>query len=180
MNDRKGMSSIIHREFTGISLALAHICPPLSPSYTSQQVTGFRPKSQSLQTDRWISARVLRLFSLLDSSMVLQSRQEAWSRRSDFMAASVGLDRKLERVPREVCTPFTFSSYHPLCLLDVHRLVCLWVYGFFWQLMVFIGFFFWFCFVFLPVRFICLTFFILLVILLFCSLIFAGFSGNPI
>lgn len=141
MNDRKGMSSIIHREFTGISLALAHICPPLSPSYTSQQVTGVRPKSQSLQTDRWISARVLRLFSLLDSSMVLQSRQEAWSRRSDFMAASVGLDRKLERVPREVWTPFTFSSYHPLCLLDVHRLVCLWVYGFFWQLMVFIVFF---------------------------------------
>lgn len=179
MNDRKGMSSIIHREFTGISLALAHICPPLSPSYTSQQVTGVRPKSQSLQTDRWISARVLRLFSLLDSSMVLQSRQEAWSRRSDFMAASVGLDRKLERVPREVCTPFTFSSYHPLCLLAVHRLVCLWVYGFF---LVTYGIycFFWFCFVFLPVRFICLTFFILLVILLFCSLNFAGFSGNPI
>lgn len=177
MNDRKGMSSIIHREFTGISLALAHICP-LSPSYTSQQVTGVRPKSQSLQTDRWISARVLRLFSLLDSSMVLQSRQEAWSRRSDFMAASVGLDRKLERVPREVCTPFTFSSYHPLCLLDVHRLVCLWVYGFFGNLWYLLFFLVLFCF--LPVRFICLTFFILLVILLFCSLNFAGFSGNPI
>lgn len=123
----------------------------LSPSYTSQQVTGVRPKSQSLQTDRWISARVLRLFSLLDSSMVLQSRQEAWSRRSDFMAASVGLDRKLERVPREVCTPFTFSSYHPLCLLDVHRLVCLWVYGFFGNLWYLLFFLVLFCFFACPV-----------------------------
>lgn len=92
------------------------------------------------------------------------------------MAASVGLDRKLERVPREVCTPFTFSSYHPLCLLDVHRLVCLWisVLGFFF---CFLGLLFFL--VFLTVRFRCLTFFILLVILLFCSLNFPGFPVIP-
>lgn len=50
-----------------------------------------------MQADGWISAPALPLFSLLESTVVLHPRQEARSRGADFMAASVGLDRKLER-----------------------------------------------------------------------------------
>lgn len=63
-----------------------------------------------MQADGWISAPALPLFSLPDST-VLHPRQEARSRGADFMAASVGLDKKLERGAKR-----GGDTFHPLRL----------------------------------------------------------------
>lgn len=75
-----------------------------------------------MQADGWISAPALPLFSLLDSTAVLHPRQEARSRGADFMAASVGLDRELERGAKrggDTFHPFHFTVHsvyaHHVC-----------------------------------------------------------------
>lgn len=79
-----------------------------------------------MQADGWISAPALPLFSLLDSTAVSHPRQEARSRGADFMAASVGLDRELERGAKrggDTFHPFHFTVHsvyaHHVCGLEV-------------------------------------------------------------
>lgn len=75
-----------------------------------------------MQADEWISAAALPLFSLLDCTVVLHPRQEARSRGDDFMAASAGLDRKLERGAKRCGDTF---HLFPLTFAGVYaRRVC--------------------------------------------------------
>lgn len=73
-----------------------------------------------MQADGWISGSALPLFSLLDSAAVSHPRREARGRGADFMAASVGLDKKLRRsAKRGGGTPFALFP------LDIYALgVC--------------------------------------------------------
>lgn len=88
-----------------------------------------------MQADGWISAPALPLFSLLDSTAVSHPRQEARSRGADFMAASVGLDRELERGAKrggDTFHPFHFTVHsvyaHHVCGLESLALLCLSLY----------------------------------------------------
>lgn len=95
-----------------------------------------------MRADGWISASALPLFSLPHSTVVLHPRQEARSRGADFMAASVGLDRKLERGAKrggDTFHPFplTVPSVYALhvCGLVALAVLCLSVPPFLFQLM---------------------------------------------